>query len=109
MRIRKRSSEPISRRTGGEITAAWRQFLDDIDARGLKRPEFVVVDGAPGLDAALVGMCGDDLQIQRCRIHKRRNLLAQPRVATKGAAEAAIPISRACNRTPSERVRSRHL
>ncbi len=34
---------------GGESTAAWRQFLDDLDVRGLKRPEFVIVDGAPGL------------------------------------------------------------
>jgi len=32
---------------GGESTAAWRQFINDLDARGLKRPEFVIVDGAP--------------------------------------------------------------
>ncbi|WP_194098436.1 IS256 family transposase [Marivivens aquimaris] len=61
---------------GGESTAAWRQFLDDLDARGLKRPEFVIVDGAPGLEAALVGLWGDDLPIQRCTVHKHRNLLA---------------------------------
>ena len=41
---------------GGESTAAWRQFLEDLDARGLKRPEFVIVDGAPGMEAALVGL-----------------------------------------------------
>src|SRR6056297_1563730 len=49
------------RNMGGESTAAWRQFLDDLDAHGLKRPEFVIVapearvprDGAPGLEAAL--------------------------------------------------------
>ena len=61
---------------GGESTAAWRQFLDDLDARGLKRPEFVIVDGAPGLEAALVGLWGEDLPIQRCTVHKHRNLLA---------------------------------
>ena len=61
---------------GGESTAAWRQFLDDLDARGLKRPEFVIVDGAPGLEAALVALWGDDLPIQRCTVHKHRNLLA---------------------------------
>ncbi len=38
---------------GDESTAAWRQFLNDLDARGLKRPAFVIVDGAPGLEAAL--------------------------------------------------------
>jgi putative transposase len=61
---------------GGESTAAWRQFLDDLDERGLKRPEFVIVDGAPGLEAALVALWGDDLPIQRCTVHKHRNLLA---------------------------------
>jgi putative transposase len=65
------------RNMGGESTAAWRQFLDDLDARGLKRPEFVIVDGAPGLEAALVALWGDDLPIQRCTVHKHRNLLAQ--------------------------------
>ncbi len=61
---------------GGESTAAWRKFLDDLDARGLRRPEFVIVDGAPGLEAALVALWGDDLPIQRCTVHKHRNLLA---------------------------------
>ena len=51
---------------GGESTAAWPQFLDDLDAHSLKRPEFVLVDGAPGLEAALVALWGDDLPIQRC-------------------------------------------
>ena len=61
---------------GGESTAAWRQFLDDLDKRGLKRPQFVIVDGAPGLEAALVALWGEDLPIQRCTVHKHRNLLA---------------------------------
>ena len=61
---------------GEESTAAWRQFLDDLDKRGLKRPQFVIVDGAPGLEAALVALWGDDLPIQRCTVHKHRNLLA---------------------------------
>jgi hypothetical protein len=61
---------------GGESTAAWRQFINDLDARGLKRPEFVIVDGAPGLEAALVTLWGEDLPIQRCTVHKHRNLLA---------------------------------
>jgi putative transposase len=64
------------RNMGGESTAAWRQFLDDLDARGLKRPEFVIVDGAPGLEAALVALWGEELPIQRCTVHKHRNLLA---------------------------------
>lgn len=64
------------RNMGGESTAAWRQFVDDLDARGLRRPEFVIIDGAPGLEAALVALWGDELPIQRCTVHKHRNLLA---------------------------------
>jgi len=64
------------RNMGGESTAAWRQFLEDLDARGLKRPEFVIIDGAPGLESALVALWGEDLPIQRCTVHKHRNLLA---------------------------------
>lgn len=63
------------RNMGGESTAAWRLFLDDLDARGLKRPEFVIVDGAPGLEAALTALWGEELAIQRCTVHKHRNLL----------------------------------
>ena len=50
--------------------------LADLDARGLKPPEFVIVDGARGHEAALVALWGDDLPIQRCTVHKHRNLLA---------------------------------
>jgi len=60
---------------GGESKAAWAQFLADLDARGLKRPEFVIIDGAPGLEAALVQLWGHDLPIQRCTVHKHRNLI----------------------------------
>lgn len=63
------------RNMGGESTSAWRQFLDDLDARGLKRPDFVIVDGAPGLEAALTALWGPEVPIQRCTVHKHRNLL----------------------------------
>ena len=33
------------------------------------------MDGAPGLEAALSALWGDDLVIQRCTVHKHRNLL----------------------------------
>jgi putative transposase len=63
------------RTMGGESKAAWRAFLDDLDARGLKAPEFVIVDGASGLDAALAELW-PDAPVQRCTVHKHRNLLA---------------------------------
>ena len=63
------------RNMGGESKAAWRSFLDDLDARGLKAPAFVIVDGAPGLEAALAELW-PDVPVQRCTVHKHRNLLA---------------------------------
>jgi putative transposase len=32
---------------GGESSEAWRTVLDDLINRGLRRPEFLIVDGAP--------------------------------------------------------------
>ena len=58
----------LIRHMGGESTAAWRQFLDDLDARGLKRPDFVIVDGAAGIEAALTALWGAELPIQRCTV-----------------------------------------
>jgi putative transposase len=60
---------------GGESETAWRALLDDLVKRGLKTPELVIVDGAPGLDAALA-VLWSDVAIQRCTVHKHRNLLA---------------------------------
>jgi putative transposase len=60
---------------GGESTAAWSAFLEDMIRRGLRAPEFVIVDGAPGLEAALAALWSD-IPIQRCTVHKHRNLLA---------------------------------
>jgi hypothetical protein len=59
-----------------ESTAAWRQVLDDFDAPGLKRPACVIVDGAPGLEAAGVGVRGEALPLQGCTLHEHRTLLA---------------------------------
>ena len=60
---------------GGESEAAWRALLDDLVRRGLPTPELVVVDGAPGLEKALAALW-PDVAVQRCTVHKHRNLLA---------------------------------
>jgi transposase-like protein len=63
------------RNMGGESEAAWRSLLDDLISRGLKAPEFITVDGAPGLEKAL-GLVWPEALVQRCTVHKHRNLLA---------------------------------
>ena len=60
---------------GGESTEAWRAVLDDLVDRGLHRPAFLIVDGAPGLEKAIVAIW-DGVPVQRCTVHKHRNLLA---------------------------------
>ena len=63
------------RNMGGESEAAWRALLDELVRRGLQRPDLVIVDGAPGLEKALAALWSDIL-VQRCTVHKHRNLLA---------------------------------
>jgi transposase-like protein len=60
---------------GGETSEAWRAVLDDLVKRGLRKPEFLIVDGGTGLEQALAGLWGD-VPTQRCTVHKHRNLLA---------------------------------
>ena len=73
------SIKNMGKNMGAESKAAWGTFLGDLDVRGLKLPEFVIVDGAPGLEAAIVALWvalwGEALPIQRRTVHKHRNLL----------------------------------
>jgi len=63
------------RNMGGESEAAWRSLLDDLIGRGLTAPSFVIIDGAAGLEKAL-GLVWPAALMQRCTVHKHRNLLA---------------------------------
>jgi transposase-like protein len=63
------------RSMGGESAEAWRAVLDDLVKRGLRQPEFLIVDGAPGLDKA-IAVVWNSVPVQRCTVHKHRNLLA---------------------------------
>src|SRR2546429_5156385 len=60
---------------GGESTEAWRAVLDDLIQRRLRRPQLLLVDGAPGLDKAIAAVW-EGVPVQRCTVHKHRNLLA---------------------------------
>src|SRR5260370_3592037 len=60
---------------GGESAEAWRPVRDGLIKRGLRGPEFLIVDGAPGLDKAIAAVWGG-VPVKRCTVHKHRNLFA---------------------------------
>jgi len=59
----------------GESAAGWRSVLDDLMGRGLAAPQLCIIDGSGGLRAALTQRW-PETAIQRCTVHKLRNLHA---------------------------------
>lgn len=64
------------RLVGDESAAAWRDVVQHLQARHLGTPVLAVIDGNPGLWAALRD-AWPTLAIQRCTAHKLRNLTAK--------------------------------
>jgi putative transposase len=56
-----------------------RELLEDLARRGLDfvAPRLYVLDGAKALSAAVKRHAGEAALIQRCQVHKRRNVLDQ--------------------------------
>ena len=63
-------------RNRGESEAAWRGRLDDLLARGLCTPEFLIIDGAAGLEKALAALW-PTVPAQRCTVPKHRTSISQ--------------------------------
>jgi transposase-like protein len=61
---------------GQESEAAWRELVQSLVKRHLGTPVLAVIDGNPGLQAALRAQW-PEVAIQRCTNHKLRNLLAK--------------------------------
>ena len=60
---------------GGESEAAWRAVLDQLLARGMAKPELVMWMAAR-VSKRPWRASGTTCAIQRCTVHKERNLLA---------------------------------
>jgi transposase-like protein len=56
-----------------------KSVLEDIIERGLQidRPMLVVIDGSKALRRAVMDVLGEDTPVQRCTVHKKRNVLDQ--------------------------------
>jgi hypothetical protein len=68
------------RSMGEESEAAWRALLDDLVKRGLRTPDLVIADGAPGLEKALAALWPD---LQRLSRHDLRRDAAGGRSAAQ--------------------------
>ncbi len=64
------------RLAGQETAAAWEEVIDHLVARQVGVPTLALIDGNPGLHAALRKQW-PTLAIQRCTAHKLRNLLSK--------------------------------
>jgi transposase-like protein len=60
---------------GHESTVAWRTFVEDLVGRGLRAPVLIIIDGHAGLRRA-VSELWPQAAVQRCVVHKLRNLEA---------------------------------
>jgi putative transposase len=56
-----------------ESSSCWEGFVEGLISRGLKPPYLVIIDGNPGLRAA-VAKNWPGIGVQRCTVHKLRNL-----------------------------------
>lgn len=63
------------RLVGSESTAAWASCVADLAARGVQGLRLVIIDGSAGLQAA-VETTWPGVPLQRCGVHKLRNVLA---------------------------------
>src|SRR5215813_9398358 len=72
--------------------------------RGLQQPELAIVDGAAGLEKALASLWSD-LLVQRCTVHKLRNLIAH--APKRLAEEVASDFSDVINAKSAKEVATR--
>jgi putative transposase len=94
---------------GQESEAAWHELLQSLIERHLGTPTLAVIDGNPGLFAALRAQW-PDIAIQRCTNHKLRNLLAKaPAHLREELAEDYRRMVYADNRETVEQERTRFL
>ena len=74
---------------GGETSQAWRAVLDDLVKRGLRKPQFLIVDGGTGLEQALAALWGDVRSRSSAR-RRARSCMTTPRWRWRASSGAAL-------------------
>ena len=93
----------------GETTRGWRTVLEDLITRGLAAPQLCIMDGGGGLRAAVEALW-PDTPIQRCVVHKLRNLLAHAPQHSHAAVKADFHrVVYATSRAEAERAYAQML
>lgn len=92
-----------------ENTAVVKGLLEELLGRGLRtdRPMLVVTDGAKALRKAVQDVLGSDTPVQRCTVHKRRNVLEH--LAKSERPWVSRRLSRAYNLTDAGMARTELL
>jgi putative transposase len=72
-----------------ESTSAWREFVRDMQRRGLPVPTLVCSDGAPAVIAVIEELYPLSLR-QRCTMHKTRNILDKVPQRHQDAVKTAV-------------------
>lgn len=72
-----------------ESASAWREFVRDMQRRGLSVPTLVCSDGAPALIVVIKELYPLSLR-QRCTMHKTRNILDKVPQAREDAVKTAV-------------------
>lgn len=72
-----------------ESSSAWREFVYDMQRRGLPVPTLVCSDGAPALIAVIEELYPYSLR-QRCTMHKTRNILDKVPKARENEVKIAV-------------------
>lgn len=85
-----------------ESTVGWRDFVRDMQRRGLPVPTLVCSDGAPALIAVIEELYPHSLR-QRCLMHKTSNILAKvPQALEQPVKQAVRAIFNAPNRATAD-------
>lgn len=102
---------PLGIREGAtENAVACKALLEDLRERGLRTDQsiLVVIDGSKALHAAVRAVFGARALIQRCQVHKRRNVLDQLLKEMHEAVGKALSAAYACeDATAAKRMLTR--
>src|SRR3990170_8914979 len=86
-----------------------KSLLEELIDRGLnvERPLLVILDGSKALGRAVKDILGEDTPVQRCTVHKKRNVLEE--LPKQYRRQVSVRMTRAYNLVSEEEARKELL